>query len=1201
MYLRQIELENFKSFGKKLTVPLLEGYTAVTGPNGSGKSNISDAILFVLGPKSSRAIRAGKLTDLIFNGGPNRQPANHCKVSLVFDNKDRMIPIDEDVVRLSRFIKRSTEGDGYSSYFYVNDRKSSLSEFDMLLSNARISADGYNFVQQGDVTRIVTMSNLERRRVLEDISGISKFDEEILKAQRERDEADANIGRISIILSEIQRQIDQLEQEKEVAMTYLRTKETLTRSKAQLAHRQRETAEADVASTQRQIGSIESEILRLRDRKVQIAERVKQLDESMLQVDEELEAKGGMEFRELKDKIDAVRVLVARSDDRAAAAESTITELKGDLEALKVEKDASTRENHSLVAQYDEAAALLKQRSEELAGSKQQLSEVQGKISACDSELAELENEIASREKEVREREEALNHQGMDRERLEGRSQRLEAELAVLDEGIKTQEFGVTDAEWRIKEIRDQDRGSGKELKKLQEEYLQKRNAESRMSRESDELEQAIKSLQRELSRLKAEEEAAGEIARGYNRAVRGIMEARDSRTIRGIHGTIAELAEVDPQYQTALNIAAGNRMQAIVVDDDEVASQCIQHLKRNGLGRATFLPLTKMLDGRPRGKAIMAAREAVGFAIDLVKFDERYRAAFWYVLGDTVVVDTLERARRLMGGVRLVTSGGELLEASGAMVGGNVEQSQLKFGAASKGRLEEVSTKLDAALESAARLQESLREVRADMLAVEGRIRELTGAGGASSVTLKALEGQREEMRSRLVQQRGEREKKQADLSEAVTAICALREKMRQGEEELDTHRASRDDARARMEKLAPKELSLRLKELQAKVSDLTEVASGLRAERDTLDARIKLNQKRVEELVSAQRQIDEKLVKLQHDREEAAALAASSRTELVALRKIEDSMGAEMNDLRQRKENIFREKTSLEGERDNLSSAIETKGEIIVGLNTRIAQGQVRARELEEELRQLNVQVVLPIPSLEVLRDTIRQCDNAINSMGPVNLRALDDYEERRRRFDELSGESARLEAQRKDLIRLENELNIKKKASLNKVYEAVNDNFRRAYAELSQGGEAELVMENKEEPFQGGLAIKARPKQGKVLRLEALSGGEKSLTALAFIFAIQEYQPSPFYLLDEVDMFLDGINADMVAKRVQKSSKTAQFVQISLRKITLTKADHVIGVTKQDGGISHVIMRPNVSEVRDFQAEFKIPDEKLEEETT
>ncbi len=1198
MYLKQIELENFKSFGRKLTVPLLEGYTAVTGPNGSGKSNISDAILFVLGPKSSRAIRAGKLTDLIFNGGNNKQPAHHCKVSLVFDNRDRMIPIDEDNVRLTRFIKLSSEGDGYSSYFYVNDRKSSLSEFDMLLSNARISADGYNFVQQGDVTRMVTMSNLERRRVLEDISGISKFDEEITKAQHERDETDANIDRISIILGELQRQIDQLEQEKEVAMTYLRMRETLVRSKAQLAFRQQEAAETDIASTQRQIGNIQAEILRLRDRKLQIAEKVKQLDESMVAVDRELETRGGKEFRELKEKIDAVRVLVARSDDRIATADSSMEELRGELEGLKKEQEEASSEVLTLTAQHEERAKLLEQRTAELARKKKALAEVQGQISACDTELAELEKDIQGRDKDVRQREDALNRQNMERDRLEGRAQRLEADIAAIDEDLKAQEFGVTDAEWRIKEIKDADRGSGKEIKALQEEYLQKRTAESRLARESDELEQAIKALHRDLSRLKAEEEAAGEIARGYNRAVRGIMEVRDSRTIRGIHGTIAELAEVDPRYQTALNVAAGNRMQAIVVDDDEVASQCIQHLKRNGLGRATFLPLTKMLDGRPRGKAIMAAKEAAGFAIDLVKFDERYRAAFWYVLGDTVVVDTLEKARRLMGGVRLVTSGGELLEASGAMVGGNVEQSQLKFGAASKGRLEEVSAKLDAAIESSARLHDSLRQVRTEMLTLEGRLRELTGAGGASSVTLKALEGQRDELRVKLNALRTERERKQAEQEQVAAALAKLVDGVTKGQEELEARRAGRDEARARMERLAPTEMSQKLKALQGEVAELTGSTSELRSERDTLDARIKLMQKRAKELLSAHKQGEEKIARLQQDREEAVALAARSRTELVALRKIEDSMGQEMNGLRQKKEGIFREKTALEGERDNLSTNIETKGEIIVGLNTRIAQGQARVKELEEELKQLNVDVVHPIPSMDVLRDTIRQCDHAISSMGPVNLKAVDDYEERRRRFDELSAETARLEAQRKDLLRLESELNLKKKTSLNKVYEAVNDNFRRAYAELSQGGEAELVMENKEEPFQGGMAIKAKPKQGKVLRLEALSGGEKSLTALAFIFAIQEYQPSPFYLLDEVDMFLDGINADMVARRVQKSSKTAQFVQISLRKITLTKADHVIGVTKQEGGISHVLMRPNVSQMRDLPADLRIPEEKMEE---
>jgi chromosome segregation protein len=675
-------------------------------------------------------------------------------------------------------------------------------------------------------------------------------------------------------------------------------------------------------------------------------------------------------------------------------------------------------------------------------------------------------------------------------------------------------------------------------------------------------------------------------------------MEARDMRSIRGIHGTIAELAEVDPHYQNALNIAAGNRMQAIIVDDDEVASQCIQHLKRNGLGRATFLPLTKMLDGRPRGKSIMAAKEAVGFAIDLVKFDERYRAAFWYVLGDTVVVDTLEQARKLMGGVRLVTAGGELLEASGAMVGGNVEQSMLKFGAAAKGRLEEVSGKLDAAIQSSVRLQSELSQLRSDLITLEARIRELTGAGGASSLTLKALEKQREDLRAKLTQVKDGKGKKVAELIQVTAGLAELATKVSKAGEDLQLRTAVRDEARGRMEKLAPKEMAQKLKGFQAEVAELTGRSSELKAAKDTLDARIKLTQKRADEIVDAKRTLQEKIVRLTREGEEATALTVRSRTDLAALRKIEDSMGQEMNGLRKKKEQLFRDKTSLESERDHLTMTVDTKGEIIVGLNTRIAQTQARMRELEEELRQLNTPVVLPTPTMDALKDTIRQCENAINTMGPVNLKAVDDYDEKKNRHDELQAETKRLEAQRRDLLKLESELNDRKKVSLLKVFTAVDLNFRKAYAELSQGGDAELVLENPAEPFQAGLAIKARPKQGKVLRLDALSGGEKSLTALAFIFAIQEFQPSPFYLLDEVDMFLDGINADTVARRVQKSSKTAQFVQISLRKITLTKADHIIGVTKQEGGISHVIMRPHISDVSELPAELRVQEEKMEE---
>ncbi len=267
MHLKEIELENFKSFAKKTRIPLLEGYTAVTGPNGAGKSNISDAILFVLGPKSSRVIRAGRLTDLIFNGGKEKRPAKECRVSLHFDNSDRLIPIESNDVKLTRLVRTSDTAEGYYSYYYVNDRKSSLGEFDNLLANARISADGYNFVQQGDITRIVEMTNLERRRILDDIAGITKFDEDIQSAEKERLTAEENINRLSIILDEIKKQMKQLETDREGALKYKDLHDRLSLAKASLAMKNKEAVDREISSYREQVATYTQESTKAEERK----------------------------------------------------------------------------------------------------------------------------------------------------------------------------------------------------------------------------------------------------------------------------------------------------------------------------------------------------------------------------------------------------------------------------------------------------------------------------------------------------------------------------------------------------------------------------------------------------------------------------------------------------------------------------------------------------------------------------------------------------------------------------------------------------------------------------------------------------------------------------------------------------------------------------------------------------------------------
>ncbi|MCE5295726.1 MAG: chromosome segregation protein SMC [Euryarchaeota archaeon] len=1195
MYLKQIEVENFKSFGKKMTIPMLDGFTAVTGPNGSGKSNISDAILFVLGPKSSKALRAGKLTDLIFNGGNSKQPSSYCKVSLVFDNKDRIIPVDSDIVRLTRHVKLSESEIGYNSYFYVNDRKSSLTEFDYLLSSARISADGYNLVQQGDVTRIVEMSPLERRRVLDDISGISKFDEDIIRADGERKTAEENMDRLGIIMAELEKHMKQLESEKAAAIKYMETRDRLALSKSRLAHKKREVAETEVNATRTQIDSYNKEIEGLKQKKLELAKKVTETDHKIEQLEKEILDKGGEEFRQMKERMDSAKIEIARATDTMQRSEEDLKELLEALKGRKEERSKLLQEVKGLEDKIKTTEAVRVEKQSLLDEKKATMAQVQERMSSFDGEISALEKKVTELDAQVKEGEERSHSMLLEKNRMEDRSGRLTSDIASLEESRDNLEFQVKDSEWRLKEVQRNEKSSTGEVTTLQAQFFAKRSQESKLSAQLEELENAIKSLTREYNHLTAEKEAAESVAKGYNRAVRSLLEARDRGEIKGIHGTVAELAKVDPQYEVALNVAAGARMQSIIVDDDEVASASIQYLKRNSLGRATFLPLSKMLDGKPRGKAQIVVKDAVGYAIDLIDFDDQYRAAFWYVFGDTVVVDTLDQARRMMGGVRLVTASGELIEASGAMVGGTVDTNVPRFGQSKKGKIEEVAEELRRSTEHSEKVAVQVKALRLELQQIEARMRELNGSGSGNEIKITGLEASLKEAKAKLTRAKDDIVQKTKDLGELKAAIDKLGREIGSLDSKVAVIREQRDAGKKRILELAPKDMSTKLRALQSEVVELTAEAAQLLSERTTMQTQVELIRKHLQEFDEFELETRQKGIKLKADGDEAKAKEAKLRIELNGLKRIEEAMGREMNELRAKKEGLFKDRTQYESDRDKVQTRVDTSQDFIITLTTKQAAALERIKECEVEIEQIQVPVTYPLPSMEDIRSEMNRCESTLASMGAVNLRSIEDYEQKGARHIEMKNEVKRLEDQRKDLIKLTTELNDKKKVALLKVFDGVNESFKKVYAELSQGGEAELYLEVPDKPFEGGLVMKCRPRNGKVLRLEALSGGEKSLAALSFIFAMQEWQPSPFYLLDEVDMFLDAVNADSVAQRVRKCASTAQFVMISLRKVTLNKADHIIGVTKPEGGISNIIVKPDVGDIKDLHEELKIPEEK------
>ncbi len=1187
-------MENFKSFGRKITVPFLQGYTAITGPNGSGKSNIADAILFVLGPKSSKAIRAGKLTDLIWNGGKDKKGADSCQVSLLFDNSDRQIPVEADEVKLTRYVGLSPSVDGgYNSYFYINDRKSSLSEFDSLLAHARISAEGYNLVQQGDVQKIVSMSSIERRRILDNIAGITKFDDDIAQAEGKRRETEENLERIRIILDEIDKQIKQLEADRDGALKYKELNGRMSTAKAQLAYKNRELIERQIVGTNEQIAKHEADKAKLEAQKAELRTLFDAAVARLNELEQEMAERGGEEAKQLKEKLDGLRIERARATDGIETSKEVLKQLRVDAGEANREQAKIQKETDALAREREKVDARVAELDEQIKAADKDLHEVDELASKSDAKVLGIQKQIIALNNEIDQVEERVKGIVLEGDRTKEAMSRLESEITQIEESRKAYQVEHDDADWQLKELRTSTKESGKSLQKLQQEFLEKRAEEAKLAKEQAELQTAILSLTRQYAQLKAEADVAENMKRGYTSAVSSILECRETGSIKGIHGTVAQLAHVETQYETAIVTAAGARMQAIIVDDDSVAAQCIDYLKKRKIGRATFLPLTKMLVGKPRGKAILVAKECLGFAIDLCHFDEKYRDAFFYVFGDTLVVQTLDEARKWMGGVRLVTIEGELIEASGAMIGGDMERSTVKFGPSVASEMEKIAEKLREAQAHGEIVANRLDELRKAILDLEGEIKDSGGRSGAVEVKTSTLEAKRKEFAAKLATADKDLRDRKDRFGEAQTTAVRIEEDLTKFTQALEALKGKRDERKKAVIAATPQQISSRMKELMNRRATLAEELSGLRSKLEAMSTQTTFLEERRTEVGSRLTALDGQ--RKDHEKRIDSFQESLGRleTEIRGLEKTEAQMGKKVKDLQDARDAAYKEKTDREADLDKVTHKIDTKEDFLLKMQTELKVQEEQFAEAERVMKEMAVELQEGrLPSLEELKTTIADCEAAINALGPINLRALEDYDAQQTRAVELKDEFKRLEGQREELIHLVDQLTDKKKEGLAKIFTSINENFARVYGELTEGGEAELALENPEKPFEGGLLLKVKPAHKKALRLEALSGGERSLASMALIFAIQEYDPSPFYLLDEIDQNLDAVNAEKVARMIRRNSATAQFVQISLRKVSLKEADHLVGVTMTPDSLSEVIMRVNLAEVEDEKPTEVIP---------
>ncbi len=1176
MYLKNVCMENFKSFNKKIEIPIKEGYTNITGPNGSGKSNIGDAILFVLGPKSSKEVRAGRLTDLIFNGGKKGKPADYCRVSLTFENSDKTIPMNEDEVTFTRKVKRSNNNIGYNSYFYINGRSSSLTEFQDLLSYARITSDGYNLVQQGDISRIVEMSDLERRRILDQISGITDYDNEIEKAEKNKEEVEADLERINIILEEISKQVKELEADSREALKYKELSDRMNEAKSMKAWKTKLGIEKDICRTQKEIDEALNRSQEIEEGKKETRKKLEEVKKELEELNTELNRRGGEKSKELQERINALMLDRGRAEDKIEDLEEKI---RVHNENRGYQKDTIEERTHALADVSEKLTQAIKDKKgleEQIEGVRKDIDEIKKKQSASDGRITELRKKGVGINNRLNDKTDSLSEKKVEIDRLSDKLKRLREDLAEIEEDIETLNMEKKDTEWALKEIKKESKSKGSDLEGLKKEFYDHRQTINRLRKDKKALEDALVRLQTEYSQLNAEERAAKSVKKGYNRAVETILQARDTGELKGVHGTVAEIADVKKEYETALQVAAGGRMQSIVVEDDEVAADAIKVLKKKKAGRASFLPLNKMMPGRPRGKALRAVQDdsSVGFALDLVDYDNDYDNVFWYVFQDTVVMKDIDSARRLMGGVRMVTMEGENIERSGAMVGGTLSKNMLSFQMPDRGKLERVGKELQKTRDNLDKTVKNIQDAEEQAEAVEKSIHEVQSEGDDSG-KIPSLESEIKRQKEKIDKREASLKKKKKEIGEVQEKLDKFKGSLKHLEEEINDLQKKRNDVSEEIKKISPEGLSKSLSELMGEEVSLDKKINELSSDITLKQENKKRLKEEIEELTKKRTELKEAIAGCVSQIKKKNMVIQDSSKELAELNDKLSSMDSELEELRKKRDDLSAEKMKIDGKINGLESEFEAKKIFVRSQKDNLKQRQLNLEEITEDIGEDRDYSEEDLPSMKELKNTIRRSEEKMERLGAVNLRAIDDHEEKKERKEKLQAEYTALVERHDELNKLIEELDDKKRIGLMKVKNEINENFIEVYKELSGGGDAHIELENPDSPFDGGLIIKARPPGKKVHRIQALSGGEKGLVSMAFIFAIQKYDPSPFYLLDEIDQNLDAVNAEKVAGMIKGNSKSAQFIQVSLRKVTLKKSDHIIGVTINNKGLSEIIM--------------------------
>ncbi len=1083
-------------------------------------------------------------------------------------------PDEWSVTRKLRVTRQGT----YTSNYYINGAPCTLTQLHEQLNRLRIYPEGYNVVLQGDVTSIISMNSKERREIIDELAGVAQFDRKISLARQKLDEVKEVEERSSIVEKELISQRDRLANDRAKAEKYQKLRaEFQEKSQWEIVlkfrqlqkqewklREQIETGDRNSTSLTEQLQAITTQIQAATAELDALNARVKALGESELLALQASIATQEAERRQLQNRKQDLETTAGQMAANIAQTEEEVRQFRQSLEQVEIEISYVKSQTGTLQEQRDEA-------QQRLADSREVANAIASTAEVWVQQQTELHRQIETIQQ-------TLEPQRTEQATIGERADRLQSQIQEQNQSLQVLEQEIT-----AKKFQQSSLGETQKVAALQVESLNQivvaAEQELQLQQETQtRLLEEQRERQRKLDKLEVQFQAQQEASGTFTAKI--IAQSG----IGGVCGLVAQLGRVEPRFQLALEIAAGARMGNMVVENDSVGAAAIELLKQKRAGRMTFLPLNKIRGGRFSVNENL--RRAAGFldaAVNLIECDARYQEIFAYVFGSTVVFSNLTDARRYLGQYRIVTLDGEILETSGAMTGGSsTNKSTLHFGTVDA---------MEAATEAQtiASLQERLEEIERILerckiaidraaVAVKTRSQELMEAKQSlreHQLRLEQLESEIKNLQAQQEQVRSQIAKNTQELTDSRSRLQLLERELPAQETQLQEYRktlAQLEESNSHSEwqqmQSGLRALEAQLQERELAHRNAQQRQGDLQNQFGRLEEKIKEGCEKLQEWQVQQNAGTDAVNRIVSQQLEIDAQIAAAKA---ALAQIEEKLGLEKGE-RDRAESQLREqhlaKQQLQWQLQKLHETQQERREQLAAVRTLM---ETQRAEMPDPVPSIPENVEKA--NLTELQQEVKAIAKRIQALEPVNMLALEEYNRTQERLQELSQKLTTLAGERTELLlRIENFTTLRRRA-FKEAFDAVNENFQTIFAELSEG-DGYLQLDDQEDPFSSGLNLVAHPKGKPVQRLASMSGGEKSLTALSFIFALQRYRPSTFYAFDEVDMFLDGANVERLARMIKRQSEQAQFIVVSLRRPMIQSAERTIGVTQARGAYTQVI---------------------------